>query len=114
MSTLKAGLIQGRHDLPVEDYILQEVADPSNFHAISEAIATWLKANCHIRIEAGIACNSADTADAAVYVGDPLTVYVTGLTAATAILVSLCCSNGIPLTLMHYCPTTGQYVPQRV
>lgn len=88
------GLVEGRHPLPVSDYIFEEVANVLDFDALNKGV------------EAKLADVNGDK--------ERLTVYVTGLTAATASVISYCASKGIELTLMHFDRESGNYLPQVV
>lgn len=88
------GLVEGRHPLPVESYVFGEIQNVLDFDALNKGVEEKL-ANVN---------------------GDKerLTVYVTGLTAATASIISYCASKGIELTLMHFDRESGNYLPQVV
>lgn len=107
------GLIAGRHDLPVCGYILDQVEDVMDFTGIRRVIGQFLERNCNLRLEYRMAVNQGDDESIKVYTGDSLDVIVTGLSAATAALVSACACNGVNLTLWHYDRETGEYQPQR-
>lgn len=92
----KLGLIKGRHDLPVDAYILDEVSDVLDFQAIESKVKKSL----------------------AVYTFDMATVphlhvYVTGLTSATVEVFKYCLEKGVLLTFMHFDRESGSYLPQK-
>lgn len=111
----KFGLIEGRHDMPVEDYLLDEVENVLDFKEIRHKLRKKLSEvpfefEVSIRevpysLEGDITCRVSK---------DILKVYVTGLTAAVAELISVCTEEGVPLILMHYDRKKGRYVPQYV
>lgn len=87
----KFGLCKGRHSVPVTDYIFPEEIDPTDFDGMTRM------------------ANAAIPDDA-----DAIDLYVTGLTAATLAVVSVCESRMIGLTAYHFDRETGDYLPQRV
>lgn len=84
------GLFEGRHDLPAEvtGYIFTSEVDPADMAGLYQQVAEAL----------------AEVSE--------LTLYVTGLTAATTAVLQYCFGNIIPVTLMHYDRISGKYVPQ--
>ena len=106
------GLIPARHVLPeVEGYVFPAELDPLDFQAMAAHVRQFLAANADIHTTCGVGLNSCE--DSQVFAGNVhLCVYVTGLTAATAALISECAYNGVPLTLYHFNRDTGEYVPQ--
>lgn len=85
---MKLGLFNGRHELPVENYIFFEAVDPTDLKGMRKQIAKAVKLD------------------------EPLDLYVTGLTVATAEVISFCFENLIPLTLWHYDRVENIYFPQ--
>ena len=114
--TLCVGLIPGRHDLPVEDYIFPESVDPTDLDGLNRLASTWIEAHCVPSQKVGLGLNQADWhTDVLVWGSDvELVLYVTGLTAATTAVVRACALNGISLTLMHYDRESGDYLPQQM
>lgn len=84
------GLIKGRHDMPCEKYIFEEIdtKDIFNFAYQEKVINDFLAGKTSV------------------------TVYVTGLTCVTATLVACCLKQGITLVLMHYDRASKQYISQ--
>lgn len=111
---LTVGLIKGRHEMPVSGYIWDGPVDPTDMSGIWRHAYSWIMAHCNIRKATGQAVNQDDYTDIGITVGDPLTVYVTGLTACTAAVIAACARNGVPLTLMHYNAADGSYIEQRL
>lgn len=115
MEKLTVGMISGRHELPVEQYIFNEAIDGLDFSRISRTIREFLRENCNIHIaDFGCCVNQAADCDTPHYKGGvELVVYVTGFTPVTAALVYECAIYGINLTLMHYDREENDYKPQR-
>lgn len=88
--TKEIGLINGRHQLPVSEYVFEEIKNIFDFKAMEEQIHSKLK------------------------YATKVTLYVTGLTAAVSSVVAYCVRNDIELTLMHYDTETTEYIPQTV
>lgn len=99
--------------MPVDDYFLDEVNDPSNIIWIA-AKTRWKMRDLfsgHIKLECDDGINTA--VPTMCYKSDiGLDLYVTGLTSVTAEVIAECAVNGIPLTLYHYNTRNGEYVPQ--
>ena len=109
------GLIKGRHDLPVDDYIIDyDIVDPyEEYGKIKETINDFLVDTVGITTKHGCAINQASCEDVTCYSGKKeLVVYITGLTIATSELVKQCMLNGVHLTLMHYNAKNGEYFEQ--
>lgn len=89
---MKLGLIKGRHDMPVDAYILREIADPTDINAIDKAVAEAMPA----------------------LVGNAYKVdlYVTGLTVALISVINWCLMHGVQPTFWHYDTSTGKYYGQ--
>lgn len=113
-NSVVVGMIKGRHELPVEDYIFNEaIEDVHAYESIRKNICKFVESKIHVKKNMGVAMNSADYSDYLVFKGEKsLIVYVTGLTAVTAELIGVCARNGVSLTLMNYDASTGEYKPQ--
>lgn len=112
---LTVGLIKGRHDLPVQEYIFDNIEDVLNFDDIHRQVVDFLKKEVGVEVGTGLGLNGCGNDDVAIFRGKKaLTVYVTGLTAATAAVIQLCALNGVELTLMHYDSVVGDYKAQRI
>ena len=87
------GLCAGRHELPadVEGYIFDKIEDVTDLKAINAQVHLSLK---------NIPNNTL------------LRVYVTGLSVALVAVINYCTRNLIPLELMHFNYTTGEYYCQ--
>lgn len=110
---VKVGLIEGRHPLPVNTYILKEVKNVLDFNTIEREVTDWINANITFKKVMGGAPNQCDYTDVQVFTSvERLVVYVTGLTAVTAALIKVCSEKGVKLTLMHYDREKDKYLPQ--
>ncbi|MEE1154444.1 MAG: hypothetical protein UH241_04735 [Acutalibacteraceae bacterium] len=116
MKEFKVGLIKGRHELPVSEYIFSnELNFPLDYRELDKIVANFIEKNIEIETASGFAINSVSEggSDHLYYVSKKrLVVYVTGLTACTASVIKICMHNGVHLTLMHYDPVTQEYMPQ--
>lgn len=113
---VKVGLIKGRHNMPVENYIFDDsIGDVFDFEKIRKRIGEFIETEVGVELRNGIGINQCDYSDVQCFTGkDTLVVYVTGLTSVVAELISVCANNGVPLTLMHYDVDTKDYIPQAV
>ena len=89
---MKYGLINGRHPMPVTEYIVNEEVNPIDIETIDNIVWSWCAEHQNMDIE----------------------VIVTGLTAVTASLIVACEYFRIGLTLLHYNRETGAYVKQPI
>ena len=113
MLNLHVGLIAGRHDMPVQSFILNEVEDVLDFDLIRHQVENWIDSHLTFSRHMGGAANQADYTDVSVWTSNErLFVYVTGLTSVTAELIRVCFNKGVQLTLMHYDRESGAYKPQ--
>ena len=93
MNELIVGLIKGRHEMPVENYIFEnEIKDVFDFVSIENQIENFIKENK----------------------ANKLIVYVTGLTCVTSALIKVCNKYNIKLILMHYNRESNNYIPQLI
>lgn len=93
------GLVQGRHELPVEAYIFESaIADVHDYKVMREVIASKL-GELSFTKENGF---------------HKAVVYVTGLTPVTVEVIKFCLTNFIPLDLMNYDRESDSYVRQPV
>lgn len=91
------GLCAGRHDMPVEQFIFPYEVDPTDFEGMKSVALDFILDFANPRV--------------GVY---SFVVYVTGLTACVAAVISACVQCEVNLTLMHYNRATGEYIPQVV
>ena len=93
------GLVQGRHALPVSEYIFEStIADVHDYKGMREVIASKLG---ELRFTRDSGFHKA-------------VVYVTGLTPVTVEVIKFCLTNFIPLDLMNYDRESDSYVRQPV
>lgn len=115
MSEIKVGLIKGRHELPVEEYIFESISDPSDIESIEDTAIEWINQHCDIRITVGAALNQCGYTDVRIYESSvKLVIYVTGLTVALTSVLKICALNGVRTVLMHYNSVTGEYAEQEM
>lgn len=113
MEELRVGLINGRHEMPVDKYIFDEIKDVMDFKFVNKVINNFLEQEVGVSIKYGTSINQCDYTDVQCFKGNKrLVVYVTGLTSVTASLIGACARNGIKLSLMHFDRNTGKYVEQ--
>lgn len=88
---IRVGLIKGRHEMPVCNYIFDEpIEDVTDYHKIEEHILKFVKTE----------------------VGVHTTYFGTAVNAVTAALIRVCLMYGVRLTLMHYNTACDDYKPQ--
>ena len=111
------GTIKGRHEMPVKDYILTEVKDPSAVDEITDTVNKRLAELFSPYIKKGTVNipNAAEYVDVPAYISsENLDLYVTGLTSVVLAVAGFCARSGISLTAYHYNSLTGGYIPQKV
>lgn len=114
---MKLGLVAGRHQMPVDDYVLESVSDPTDIDGIRDAVYKSLSAKLdgHVKQCYGIGLNQTDSTDVLGFHSDvKVELFVTGLTAVTLAVVEFCAANGVPLVCYHYDRDTGDYIAQAV
>lgn len=112
---MEVGLIKGRHEIPVEEYIFDEIEDVFDFAVMEKKIKSFLLEKVGIETHYGCCINQADDVCVEYFESEEeLVVYVTGLTAVTAELIRVCMLNGVRLTLMHYDRNTNSYREQKI
>ena len=112
---MKVGLIKGRHEMPVEEYIFDEIEDVFDFATMEKKIKTFLLEKVGIETHYCCCINQADDVCVEYFEGEErLIVYVTGLTTAVAELIRICMLNGVRLTLMYYDRDTVSYREQKI
>lgn len=112
MPKIVVGLIKGRHELPVKEYIFDEIKDPSDIRTIEMTALQWVEEKCHVKknyvsVNGGVSIRRKSA---------PITlvIYVTGLTVALTSVLKACALNGVRTVLMHYNSVTGEYVEQEM
>lgn len=84
------GLCEGRHDMPVKEYLFSNTLNPLDLDSMFN---TAVKALRDVK---------------------ELTLYVTGLTVALVEVIKAWAMLNISLTLYHYDKDSGTYYPQKV
>lgn len=95
MKTKTIGLCEGRHEMPVSEFVYpQVIEDPTNTNALELTAFRFF--------------HQADSEDVTeVY------LYVTGMSVALAAFIKVAAEFGwIGLTLYHYNAKSGEYYPQ--
>ena len=87
---LVIGLIKGRHEMPVDNFIFDKIDDVFDFSKMSKQVHEALKDYYDVNL------------------------YTTGLTSALVEVINYCIIKNISLTLFHYNSETGEYIPQIV
>lgn len=95
---IKLGMIKGRHDLPVDEHLIDKVDNVLDFETMRGAVDERLTDLLEPYVING--CRHS------------LTLYVTGLSAVLAEVVRWCARSGAGLTLMHYDFASDSYLPQ--
>ena len=115
---IRLGLVAGRHEMPVEGYVLESVPDVTDIKGIREAVFKSLaqKLGEFIRVsDFGTCLNQSDYSDVPHAVCDAeLHLYVTGLTSVALEVVRFCAFNGVKLVAYHFDRETGKYIPQQI
>ena len=110
---ISAGLIHGRHEMPVDLYIFDDIKDVHDYTGMRKRINDFLTQHIHVVRTYGIGINQADATDVELFIGkEQLILYITGLTPVVAEVIAACARNGIRLTLMNYDLSSGNYIPQ--
>ena len=109
MKRMKVGLCEGRHEMPVSEYIFPSEVNPIDLDGMHSTIDRFFTTH----IEWGMHLRGLGTTDELVYTSnDSVDLYVSGLTVAVAEVIRYCHVNYIALTLYHYDRETGEYYPQ--
>ena len=91
----KVGLIRGRHEMPVSDYIFDEIEDVFDFTKMEKGIINFLEKEVGITTTTRMALNQYENTDVEYFCREKtLVVYVTGLTSVTVALIKYCALNG--------------------
>lgn len=101
--TIKLGLIRGRHEMPVDDYVPNSVKDVMDFEEIERKVFLKLSEVISLKL---VTDNTAWSYNV------NLVIYVTGLSSVMAAVIKYCAKMNINLTLMHYNIETHEYKPQ--
>ena len=52
-NTVYAGLIRGRHELPIDTYIFDKIDDPTDFAYMYDVAFNFIETHCNISIDCG-------------------------------------------------------------
>ena len=99
MKNLKIGLVNGRHEMPVETYIFEEIENVLDFKNLDEGVKNFIK--------------TLPVKDNKLEIN--LDIYVTGLTSVTIALISNLMKlkfNHGQITFYHFDRDTNTYVAQ--
>lgn len=104
IKNIKVGLVEGRHDLPVSDFIYQEgdIMFPLDMRQLAQIADKRLS-------EAGAVSSFEDR-----FNPSQIDVYVTGLTAATTAVIRVALIKGYLLTLHHFDRDSQTWLPQTI
>lgn len=104
MEKLTIGLVEGRHNLPVETFIYQEgdITFPLDMKELAEIADKRLS-------EAGAVSSFEDRFNPSC-----VDLYVTGLTAATTAVIRVALMKGYLLTLHHFDRDSQTWLPQTI
>ena len=94
---IEAGLCEGRHGLPCEEYIFpQIVEDPMDFDTLERIVRNFI----HMH---DLQCGNGE-----------LVVYLTGLTSCTTSLIKVCNECNVTLAVMHFDNKSREYKRQGI
>ena len=104
IKNIELGLIEGRHDLPVTEFIYQEgdITFPLDMGKLAQIADKRLS-------EFGAVSSFEDR-----FNPTSINLYVTGLTAATTAVVRVALVKGYLLTLHHFDRDSGNWIPQTI
>ena len=101
---IKVGLCKGRHPLPVDDYLWEEVVEnPFDFKSHEETAMDWVDSHPDIYWEEGSQLSN-----------KVVRVYVTGLTPVLTALINAFTRHFVKFELAHYNRDTGEFVVQKM
>ena len=113
---IKVGTIEGRHDMPVDMFIINEVIDPMDFKKINHMINDRMKEifEPFIVSKSGVAINASTWDESMVFEAPDIRVevFVTGFTPVTIAIIQWMNRNGIDFVPMHWNRDTNTFVPQ--
>lgn len=95
----RIGTIKGRHEMPVDDYVITgktgKIENPVDVKSIEEEVSKSMK-KIKFRF------------------GDKVEIFVTGLTLVTIAVIKAAKNLDMEVTLFHYDRETNSYFPQEV
>ena len=92
MSIINVGLCEGRHPIPVQEYVFPAVINPLDVEGLQETADQFVK----------------------LHKDEEIHLYVTGLTIAAMAVVKACIKINASLILYHYDRDSGEYYPQKM
>lgn len=104
IKNIKVGLVEGRHDLPVSDFIYQEgdITFPLDMKKLAQIADKRLS-------KFGAVSSFEDR-----FNPSQIDVFVTGLTAATTAVIRVALMKGYLLTLHHFDRDSQTWLPQTI
>ena len=98
MLKISVGTVSGRHQLPVQEYVInEEIEDVTDVDSIQKKVDKYFEeniANVDEKVE--------------------LILYVTGLTLVVLAIVNACKKYGCDLVCMHYDRENNCYIGQKI
>lgn len=98
MLKISVGTVSGRHQLPVQEYVInEEIEDVTDVDSIQKKVNKYFEENI---------ANVNDKVE--------LILYVTGLTLVVLAIVNACKKYGCDLVCMHYDRENDCYIGQKI
>lgn len=98
MLKISVGTVSGRHQLPVQEYVInEEIEDVTDVDSIQKRVDKYFEENI---------ANVDDKVE--------LILYVTGLTLVVLAIVNACKKYGCDLVCMHYDRENNCYIGQKI
>lgn len=118
MEKITLGLVAGRHELPVEQYIFTSIVDPTRVDELEGEAYNVLKplfASTEV-VTHDCPCSYADYTDVLFKANKTsLVIYVTGLSVALVAVLNAARALGInDVVLMHFNTASQEYFEQKV
>ena len=123
-SIIKVGVCEGRHEMPVRDFLFPQELDPTKVEEMEMQAWDKLKSMADEQgiQETWIIDSDPRSTASPARGGRPyklryaaeVDIYATGLTAAVLAAVNIACLLFDEVKVMHYNRDTGEYYPQRI
>jgi len=115
MKQVKLGLVAGRHEMPVEEYVFDIVSDPLNTNDLYTTAYIKLYKLFSKEYKTSIVTNTdgVDEYSPKKYRGH-VDLYVSGLTTALIAVINAANVLDIHITLWHYDRDSEEYYPQEI
>ena len=104
MKELKVGLCQGRHEMPVTDFVFENEVNPLDVGGLES------RAEARLLQLLGLAAGESGSSVGAVRIE----IYVSGLTAALIAALNVCTAHRWDVALRHFDRASGTYFRQEV